>query len=126
MEEPNGHLFLKPTIERSREVSIPVPEVDEARCTLCGACGTACRYSAILALPEKVLTFPKLCHGCGGCALACPEGAIREVPRVTGIVEEGTAGQVTFLHGKLNVGEAMAPPVIRAVLAAAPAGLRRS
>lgn len=120
VEEPNGHLFLRPTIQATREVSILVPEVDEARCTLCGACGKACRYSAILALPKKVLTFAKLCHGCGGCTLACPEGAIREVPRLTGLVEEGAAGQVSFLQGKLNVGEAMAPPVIRAVLAAAP------
>jgi MinD superfamily P-loop ATPase len=120
IEEPNGHIFLKPTIERRRDVSMPVPEVDQARCTLCGACGTACRYSAILVLPKKVLTFPKLCHGCGGCTFACPEGAIREVPRVTGVVERGVSGQVTFLHGKLNIGEAMAPPVIRAVLEEAP------
>jgi MinD superfamily P-loop ATPase len=121
VEEPNGHIFLKPAIQRSREVCIPVPEIDETRCTLCGACGEACRYSAILALPNKILTFPKLCHGCGGCTLACAASAIREVPRVIGIVEEGTAGQVTFLHGKLNVGEAMSPPVIRAVRRAAPA-----
>jgi MinD superfamily P-loop ATPase len=120
VEEPNGHLFLRPAIESSQEVSIPVPEVDEARCTLCGACGKACRFSAILALPAKVLTFPKLCHGCGGCTLACEAGAIREVPRVTGVVEAGHAGELAFLHGTLNVGEAMAPPVIRAVLAAAP------
>jgi len=120
VEEPNGHIFLKPTIRKIREVSIPVPEVDESRCTLCGACGKACRHSAILVLPKKVLTFPKLCHGCGGCSLACPEGAIREVPRVTGVVEEGVSGQVTFVDGKLNIGEAMAPPVIRAVLEAAP------
>lgn len=120
VEEPNGHIFLKPTIEQRREVSIPVPEVDQTRCTLCGACGTACRYSAILVLPKKVLTFPKLCHGCGGCTLACPEGAIREVPRATGVVEQGVAGQVIFLHGMLNIGEAMAPPVIRAVLEEAP------
>lgn len=120
VEEPNGHLFLRPTIDATREVSIPVPEIDEARCTLCGACGKACRYSAILVLPKKVLTFPKLCHGCGGCTLACSAGAIREVDRHTGVVEEGSAGQVTFLQGKLNVGEAMAPPVIRAVLDAAP------
>jgi MinD superfamily P-loop ATPase len=120
VEEPNGHIFLKPTIEQRREVSIPVPEVDETRCTLCGACGTACRYSAILVLPKKVLTFPKLCHGCGGCTFACPEGAIREVPRVTGVVEKGISGQVTFLQGKLDIGEAMAPPVIRAVLEEAP------
>jgi MinD superfamily P-loop ATPase len=120
VEEPNGHLFLRPTIRESRPVSIPVPEVDEPRCTLCGACGAACRHSAILALPKKVLTFPKLCHGCGGCSLACPEGAIREVPRVTGVVEEGAAGPVAFLQGRLDIGEAMAPPVIRALLAAVP------
>jgi MinD superfamily P-loop ATPase len=121
VEEPNGHLFLGPTVCATHEVSIPVPEIDQARCTLCGACGKACRYSAILALPKKVLTFPKLCHGCGGCTLACPVGAIREVPRPTGIVEIGTAGEVAFLQGRLDVGEAMAPPVIRAVLEAAPA-----
>lgn len=120
VEEPNGHLFLKPVIESTREVSIPVPEVDESQCTLCGACGKACRYSAIVALPNQVLTFPKLCHGCGGCTLACTAGAIREVPRVTGVVEAGSAGQVSFLQGRLDVGEAMAPPVVRAVLAAAP------
>jgi MinD superfamily P-loop ATPase len=120
VEEPNGHLFLAPTIRSTREVSIPVPEVDERRCTLCGACGRVCRYSAIVALPAKVLTFAKLCHGCGGCTLACKESAIREVPRAIGVVEQGVAGPVGFLQGKLDVGEAMSPPVIRAVLAAAP------
>ncbi len=121
VEEPNGHLFLAPTIKETREVSVLVPKVDEARCTFCGACGEACRYAAISVLPQKVMTFPKLCHGCGGCTLACPEGAIREVPRPIGRVEEGSSGQVGFLRGVLDVGEAMSPPVIRAVLAAAPA-----
>jgi MinD superfamily P-loop ATPase len=120
VEEPNGHIFLKPTIQKCQDVSIPVPEVDESRCTLCGACGPACRYSAIIVLPKKVLTFPKLCHGCGGCSIACHEGAIREVPRVIGVVESGVSDHVTFLQGKLNIGEAMSPPVIRAVLEAAP------
>jgi MinD superfamily P-loop ATPase len=122
VEEPNGHLFLQPSVRWSREVTLPVPQVDESRCTSCGACATACRFSAILALGGKVLTFPKLCHGCGGCALACPEGAIRELPRVTGTVEGGTAGLLGFLQGRLEVGEALAPPVVRAALAAVPEG----
>jgi MinD superfamily P-loop ATPase len=121
VEEPNGHLFLRPTLVEHREVSIPIPEVDRERCTLCGACGQACRYSAIVVLPTTVLTFPKLCHGCGGCVRDCPEDAIREVPRATGVVSAGASGDVAFLDGTLNVGEAMAPPIIRAVLDGAPA-----
>jgi MinD superfamily P-loop ATPase len=120
VEEPNGHLFLRPELAPPHPVTIPVPAVDAARCTRCGDCGRACRHSAILVLPQKVLTFPQLCHGCGGCTLACGEGAIREVPRPIGVVEAGSAGGVAFRHGRLDVGEAMAPPVIRAVLAAPP------
>jgi len=121
VEEPNGHLFLSPRIRERRTVSIPVPEVDEAKCTYCGACGRACRYSAILTLPRTMLTFPKLCHGCGGCSLACPASAIREVPRAIGVVESGEAGALAFLQGRLEIGEAMAPPLIRSLLEAAPA-----
>ena len=120
VEEPNGHIFLAPALEGQRRVTTPVPEVDEGRCDSCGACASACRFSAIVSLPGKVVTFPHLCHGCGGCLRACPRGAIREVPRPTGVVEWGTSGPLRFLAGRLDVGEAMAPPVIRAVLAAAP------
>jgi MinD superfamily P-loop ATPase len=120
VEEPNGHIFLAPTLATQTAVTLPVPVVDPARCTLCGACGDACRFSAILALPTQVLTFPSLCHGCGGCALACPADAIQETPRAIGVVETGVAGRLAFLQGRLDVGEALSPPVIRAVLAAAP------
>ncbi len=120
VEEPNGHIFLRPTITTRLDVTTPVPQIDEELCAHCGSCGTACRYSAIVALPEKVITFPKLCHGCGGCTLACPNHAIREAPRTTGVVETGTAGPLGFVQGRLNIGEAMAPPVIAAALAAVP------
>ena len=120
VEEPNGHIFLRPTIRHSRPVNIPVPQIDESKCTSCGACGVACRHSAILLLKDTVLTFPQLCHGCGGCSLACPSGAISEVPRPIGVVEEGMSGAVAFLQGRLDIGEAMAPPIIKAVVEASP------
>jgi MinD superfamily P-loop ATPase len=120
VEEPNGHLFLAPSLHSRRVVTTSVPEVDESRCNRCGACGAACRFSAIVPLPNRVLTFPKLCHSCGGCVLACEEQAIREVPRAIGVVEGGDSGPLAFAHGRLDVGEAMAPPLIRALLEAAP------
>ena len=115
VEAPNGHIFLKPEIVHRETVSIPVPEVDEARCTRCGRCGEFCQYSAIVCLGNAVLTFPDLCHGCGGCSLVCPDGAIREVPRMIGEVERGAAGALRFVQGRLSIGQALVPPVIRAV-----------
>jgi len=115
VEEPNGHLFLKPQIERSEPVTVAVPEVDVEKCTLCGKCGEICQYSAIVCVGQKVLTFHELCHSCGGYWLVCPEGAIREVAREVGVVEQGRSGAVHFVHGRLRIGEARATPAIRAV-----------
>ena len=115
VEAPNGHIFLKPRITGRQAVTISVPEVDEARCTHCGRCGEFCQFSAIVCLGSSVLTFPDLCHGCGGCALVCPERAIREVPREIGEVEEGRAGRLAVVQGRLRIGQALSPPVIRAV-----------
>ena len=115
VEEPNGHIFLKPEIEKTTSVSVPVPVVDEDKCTSCGKCREICQYSAIARLGKTILTFPNLCHGCGGCSLVCPTGAITEAGREVGFVEEGAAGGIGFVHGKLRVGEAMSPPLIREV-----------
>ncbi len=115
VEEPNGHLFLNPVIEDTRTVGIPVPEVDAEKCSGCGLCGKICQFSAIVCVKEKVLTFPELCHACDGCFLVCPEGAIVNKEREIGVVEKGQSGGVRFVHGKLRVGEAMSPPLIRAV-----------
>ena len=115
VEEPNDHIFMKPVITRSEEVSIPVPMVDKEKCTLCGKCAEVCEYNAIAVLGEYVLTFSELCHGCGACSYLCPEKAISEVPHEIGVIETGQAAGVDFGHGKLDIGQAMAPPIIRQV-----------
>ena len=62
---------------------------------------------------QKVLIFPELCPGCGSCTLNCPEGAIREVSHTMGSLKAGQAGSIEFGQGILDVGQAMAVPVIR-------------
>ena len=115
VEEPNAHVFIRPVITGSRPVLIPVPEVDEARCTYCGICAEVCAYNAVAVLGNRVLVFPQLCHGCGACRYLCPEKAISEVSRETGVVEWGQVDGISFAHGRLTVGEALAPPIIREV-----------
>ena len=99
VEEPNGHLFLKPEIENRRPVGSLIPRVDAEKCTLCGECGEICQYSAIVRVGENVLVYPELCHGCGGCSLVCAAGAITEVSRTIGTLETGRAGTIRFAQG---------------------------
>jgi len=114
VEEPNAALFLRPAMQQRHEVGVWIPEVDFAKCTYCGRCAEVCQYNAIAVVQRRVLVFPELCHGCGSCTLNCPEDAIREKLRVSGVIERGWAkGPVRFAQGILNVGEAMAVPVIR-------------
>jgi MinD superfamily P-loop ATPase len=115
VEEPNAHIFLKPEIKERIAAGIPVPEVDLSKCTFCGKCAEVCEFNAIVVIKKKVLFFPELCHGCGGCSYICPEKAINEVDRTIGVIEKGVSGQIEFIHGILNVGEPMAPPLIREV-----------
>ena len=120
-EEPNAHIFLKPLIQKTEKVFIPVPEIDEKKCVYCGKCREVCAYNAIAVIKGNeeqrgsVLTFANLCHGCGSCSYFCPEGAISEIDKEIGEISVGSAGCVQFVNGCLNIGEAMAPPVIRKI-----------
>jgi MinD superfamily P-loop ATPase len=117
VEEPNDHLFLRGTPLDARTVSIPVPQVEASLCNACGACARICQYHAIVSFGTRPLLFPEMCHGCGGCAKVCPTGAIVEVERRIGVVETMCDRHITLVQGRLDVGVAMAPPLIRAVKA---------
>ncbi|MDH5187297.1 MAG: ATP-binding protein [candidate division WOR-3 bacterium] len=121
VEEPNAHIFLKPHFKEQKKAYIPVPEIDESKCNYCARCTQVCAYHAIAVLPAQnkkkgsTLVFPHLCHGCGACSALCPQNAIKEINREIGIVELGNCEKIEFVHGKLNIGEAMSPPLIRQV-----------
>ena len=115
VEEPNAHLFVKPTIESTQPVYTEVPEIDLQICTLCRQCADICRFNAIAVVGQTVLTFPELCHSCGGCTAVCPENAITETGRELGVIEQGVFNGTEFVQGRLRIGEAMSPPLIEKV-----------
>jgi len=115
VEEPNGHIFLKPRITTSGEVTVAIPQVNRDKCTACGKCGEICQYSAIICIKEHVLTFEQLCHSCGGCWRICPADAIEQKPLKIGDIELGKAGDVDFVAGKLRIGNVRTLSLIKEV-----------
>jgi MinD superfamily P-loop ATPase len=112
VEEPNAHILLKPSFTHRQAVTLPIPEVDEERCTYCGRCAEVCVYNAIAVIGRKILIFPELCHGCGACSYLCPEDVISEEGREIGVLELGESRGLEFVQGKLNIGEVAAPRMI--------------
>lgn len=115
VEEPNLHLFLRPEIQGVQTAFMEVPVADESKCNACRACADFCQFKAISVLGDLLMVFPEMCHGCGGCLALCPEGALTPGRRELGDVLWGAAGSIGFLMGRLRVGEAMSPPLMRQV-----------
>ncbi|MBU1947803.1 MAG: 4Fe-4S binding protein [Candidatus Eisenbacteria bacterium] len=117
VEEPKCHHFLNPKEMDARSLSVLTPNVIAQKCTGCGACRDICEYNAIIMMGSKPLVFPELCHGCGECIHSCPTDAIVESLHEIGVIERGRSGRVTLVQGKLNIGEVISSPLIRAVRA---------
>jgi MinD superfamily P-loop ATPase len=113
VEEPNCHIFLKPDIKSSKISCLSVPVINKEQCIGCGKCTEICQFNALALVKNKVIVFPELCHSCGGCWLICPVNAISQGQREVGLVEKGTSKQLNFIQGKLRIGEAMSPPLIK-------------
>lgn len=115
VEEPNANIFINSNLQDSEEVTVTIPDIDKEKCDYCGKCSEFCMYNALAVVPSNVLVFPELCHSCRGCKLVCPRDAIQWKERPIGVIEHGASDGVDFYHGLLNVGEAMAIPVLKAL-----------
>ena len=115
VEEPNGHIFLKPELTFGETITVTVPKLDESRCTACGKCRDICAYNAIAQFGKTVMIFTEMCHSCLGCFRVCEEDALIENTREIGLLESGMAGPIHFVHGRVRIGEAMGIPLLKAV-----------
>lgn len=115
VEEPNSHILLHPKVTQIKPVCSKVPMISEDLCVHCGKCAEFCEFNSLFVAPKATMVFPELCHSCGGCMLVCPKGAITETQRQIGVIKSGKANSVEIAYGELNVGEAMAVPLIKAV-----------
>jgi len=113
VEEPNGFLFLEPYWNQSYNVTVKNPKIDNEQCNYCGECSDICQFNALAVLSDQVLVFPSLCHSCGGCYFICPQKAIEEVERTIGVVKSGISKKLICYEGRLNIGEAISPPIIK-------------
>ena len=119
VEEPNGHIFIKPDVTEEIEYNQPVPEIDESMCTFCNKCAESCAYNALSILPQlkKTLLFPELCHSCGVCSYVCPvDRALIEVDKNIGIIRKGKFEKGSFTEGRLNIGEPSGVPLISGII----------
>jgi MinD superfamily P-loop ATPase len=114
VEEPNVHIFLKPTEVSTNEVELLVPDIDESKCTYCRSCAEFCQFNALFIAGETAMVFPELCHSCGGCKLVCPVKAITEKKSSIGKIYSGKTGVegLNIVYGELKIGEPLAVPVI--------------
>ena len=115
VEAPNAHLFINPTFDQAETVYLPVQKIIANRCTYCGKCADICQFNAIAVVNQNILVFEELCHSCGGCRRICPDGAIQQGRRELGVIQAGRSNGIEFAHGRLRVGEAMSPPLIKKV-----------
>ena len=115
VEEPNVHILLRPTIGETLPVELLVPKIIEEKCDYCGECAKFCQFNALFVAGETAMVFPELCHSCGGCSIVCPNDAIVEESRQIGRIVKGSADDIDVVYGEINVGEALAVPIITAV-----------
>ncbi|MBK7630324.1 MAG: ATP-binding protein [Ignavibacteriales bacterium] len=116
VEEPNGHLLLKPGILKEEPSYKLIPKINYESCDFCNKCAEVCEFNALLNLKSEIYLIDELCHSCGACTYFCPQKAITEANKENGKIRIGeTSNNILFYDAYLKVGEASAAPLIKKV-----------
>lgn len=116
VEEPNGHIYLRPNYRKQRRVTIPVPRPKNWGSIDLKAAADFCPYNALFFARGKLMVFRELCTGCGGCFAAVSAGSLPAEDYPVGAVKEGSGRNgVEVVTGELSVGGQRTARVVTAV-----------
>jgi len=115
VEEPNDFLFIKGETTNKQDHYKMIPEWVESKCTFCGTCTDSCKYHAVIQLGRNIEVFKELCHSCYACSELCPENALPMQKYKMGETITISDKDLTFIEGRLEVGEEQAVPLINQV-----------
>ena len=115
VEEPNSAFFIRGEHLEERVVTRAIPEWDAEKCTLCGDCQEICNFNAVVRIVSSILVFPNLCHSCYACSELCGPGALPMKPSRIGVINRFEQGNLTFLEGRIDIGQEQAVPLIKSV-----------
>lgn len=116
VEEPNGHLFLKPKDVQVEDICVKIPQVNTEICTGCRKCVEFCKFNALAYIKNNLKVFDSICHSCGGCILVCPVDAFSEKNKKIGEIRRGISNEITVNTGILKPGESSGTPIINKLL----------
>jgi MinD superfamily P-loop ATPase len=113
---PSSHLVAGYTPSKKKEVTSYLPDVNNEKCTKCGACARACQFNSILHIPGKnPLIDNSMCIGCRACELSCPEGAITGSSKVIGYTCHAEKFSIDFYSGSLLPSEILSEKIVESV-----------
>jgi MinD superfamily P-loop ATPase len=116
VEEPNDFIFINGTTQSISNQYKMIPEWVESKCTLCKICSNSCKFHAVVQLGKVISVFKELCHSCYACSELCPSQALPMQKHKMGEMKTISAGNLTFIESRLNIGEEQAVPLIHQTL----------